>query len=140
MVNAAPPSLARAGNQSEMVNAAICREDFAEAFGDMQERLSSRRVKPRELVNRTACKTSPMDNPHRRAPRPSYQKLLWHCLMGTALGVLCAGLLLDVPGSVAETLSAAPASKILRFLLSTGLLFGLGATLTGAMFLYHDRP
>jgi hypothetical protein len=83
-----------------------------------------------------------MPDPRRRASRPPLQQLLWHCLMGTALGVLCAGLLLHVPSAAAGSLIAAPASslKTLRFLLSFALIFGLGATLTGALFLSHDKP
>jgi hypothetical protein len=61
--------------------------------------------------------------------------------MGTALGVLCAGLLLHVPSADATSLIPAPVSsfKTLRFLLSFAFIFGLGATLTGAMFLNHDK-
>jgi hypothetical protein len=79
--------------------------------------------------------------PHRRAPRPSFQQLLWHGLMGTALGVLCAGLLLHVPSAAGASLIGGPETsfKTLRFLLSFAFLFGLGATLTGAMFLGHDK-
>jgi NhaP-type Na+/H+ or K+/H+ antiporter len=82
-----------------------------------------------------------MPDPQRRAPRPSLQQLLWHCLMGVALGVLCAGLLLQVPSSAGDSLIAGPENsyKTLRFLLSFAFLFGLGATLTGAMFLSHDK-
>lgn len=82
-----------------------------------------------------------MPNPHRHAPRSSFQQLLWHCLMGTALGVLCAGLLLHVPSANAESLIPEPVSslKTLRFLLSFAFIFGIGATLTGAVFLNHDK-
>ncbi len=82
-----------------------------------------------------------MPDPQRRAPRPSFQQLLWHCLMGIALGVLCAGLLLHVPTAEGASLIAGPETsyKTLRFLLSFAFLFGLGATLTGAMFLSHDK-
>lgn len=82
-----------------------------------------------------------MPDPNRRAPRPSFQQLLWHCLMGITLGVLCAGLLLQVPSAAGNSLIAGPETslKTLRFLLSFAFLFGLGATLTGAMFLSHDK-
>lgn len=82
-----------------------------------------------------------MPDPQHRAPRPSFQQLLWHCLMGITLGVLCAGLLLHVPSATAGGLIPAPASsfKTLRFLLSFAFVFGLGATLTGAVFLNHDK-
>jgi hypothetical protein len=82
-----------------------------------------------------------MPAPRQRTPRPPFQQLLWHCLMGTALGVLCAGLLLHVPSADATSLIPAPVSsfKTLRFLLSFAFIFGLGATLTGAMFLNHDK-
>ncbi len=84
----------------------------------------------------------PVPNPHSRTPRPSFQQLLWHCLMGITLGVLCAGLLLHVPTAAADTgLIPGPVDslKTLRFLLSFAFVFGLGATLTGAMFLNHDK-
>jgi hypothetical protein len=84
----------------------------------------------------------PVPSPRPRTPRPSFQQLLWHCLMGTALGVLCAGLMLHVPSAAADTgLIPEPVSslKTLRFLLSFAFIFGLGATLTGAMFLNHDK-
>lgn len=82
-----------------------------------------------------------MPDPRRRPPRPSFQQLLWHCLMGVTLGVLCAGLLLHVPSADAHSLVPDPAGslKTLRFLLSFAFIFGLGATLTGAMFLNHDK-
>jgi hypothetical protein len=82
-----------------------------------------------------------MPDPHPRAPRPPLRQLFWHCLMGVALGVLCAGLLLQVPSSAGDNLIVGPAIsfKTLRFLLSFAFLFGLGATLTGAMFLSHDK-
>lgn len=82
-----------------------------------------------------------MPEPHRRTPRPSFQQLLWHGLMGTALGVLCAGLLLHVPSAAGDSLIGGPETSFetLRFLLSFAFLFGLGATLTGAMFLNHDK-
>lgn len=82
-----------------------------------------------------------MSNPNHRAPVPSFPQLLWHCLMGITLGVLCAGLLLHVPSAEASSLIPGPVSsfKTLRFLLSFAFVFGLGATLTGAMFLNHDK-
>jgi hypothetical protein len=82
-----------------------------------------------------------MPDPHRRAPRPSFQQLLWHCLMGVALGVLCAGLLLHVPSAAAGSLMPPPENslKTLRFLLSFAFIFGLGATVTGAIFLNHEK-
>lgn len=82
-----------------------------------------------------------MSNPQHRTPHPSFQQLLWHCLMGITLGVLCAGLLLHVPSAYATSLIPAPVSsfKTLRFLLSFAFVFGLGATVTGAMFLNHDQ-
>jgi hypothetical protein len=50
-------------------------------------------------------------------------------------------LLLHVPSADATSLIPAPVSsfKTLRFLLSFAFIFGLGATLTGAMFLNHDK-
>jgi hypothetical protein len=57
--------------------------------------------------------------------------------MGTTLGVLCAGLLLisDAPDLIDH-----PASLLARFvfLVSVGLSFGLGASMTGAMFHTND--
>ena len=82
-----------------------------------------------------------MSNPQRRPPRPSFQQLLWHCLMGVTLGVLCAGLLLHVPSAAARSLIPTPSGslKTLRFLLSFAFIFGLGATVTGAVFLNQDK-
>jgi hypothetical protein len=82
-----------------------------------------------------------MSDPQHRAPHPSFQQLLWHGLMGITLGVICAGLLLHVPSANASDLISAPASslKTLRFLLSFAFIFGIGATLTGAVFLNHDK-
>jgi hypothetical protein len=98
-------------------------------------------IKPAKNPKSLPRNTSDMPDPQRRAPRPSLQQLLWHCLMGVALGVLCAGLLLQVPSSAGDSLIAGPETsyKTLRFLLSFAFLFGLGATLTGAMFLSHDK-
>ena len=61
--------------------------------------------------------------------------------MGITLGVLCAGLLLHVPSADAKSLIAAPVNslKTLRFLLSFAVIFGIGATLTGVVFLNHDQ-
>lgn len=73
--------------------------------------------------------------------RITLRQLLWHGMMGTALGILCAGMLLvsRLPElqPFLDDLSSALAR--LLFLLAIGLSFGLCATLTGAMFLVNEQ-
>lgn len=66
---------------------------------------------------------------------------LLHWMMGTALGILCAGLLL-----VTHTLTANdgldwPSSALARFqfLLCFGVSFGVGATAMGVLFALYER-
>lgn len=73
--------------------------------------------------------------------RPAIAQLLWHCLMGITLGVICAGLLLQIGASHPSVLLGGPDTLFarLRFLLTLAFLFGAGATLTGATFLAADK-
>lgn len=54
------------------------------------------------------------------------------------LGIVCAGVLLvaDAPGLIARPSSL---SARLLFLLTIGLFFGFGATLTGVLYLNSDK-
>lgn len=66
--------------------------------------------------------------------------LAWHWLMGMALGVLCGGLRLMTSVPDLRLLAEDPALSLSRlgFLIAMGLVFGLGATLTGAIFLKRE--
>jgi hypothetical protein len=70
----------------------------------------------------------------------SVRHLLWHLMMGTALGVLCAGLLLfsSLP-ELAPLVGPAGSFDRFEFLLGGGLFFGIGAMLTGVMFLVSEE-
>jgi cytochrome bd-type quinol oxidase subunit 2 len=72
---------------------------------------------------------------------PLIKQLTWHCLMGVALGVLCAGLLLQIDSSHSDALihGADTMAARFRFLLTVAFFFGAGATLTGATFLANDN-
>jgi hypothetical protein len=80
-----------------------------------------------------------MSNP--REQNSSSPQLAWHWMMGTALGVLCGGLRLVTALPESQLLIDDPASSLSRlvFLISIGLAFGIGATLTGAMFLRSEK-
>jgi hypothetical protein len=69
-------------------------------------------------------------------------QLACHWLMGMALGVLCAGLLLITKAPEVVSLVGASASAHARliFLVSVGISFGFSATLTGAIFLLNEDP
>lgn len=75
-------------------------------------------------------------------PHLTPHKLLWHCMMGITLGVLCAGVLLYSGTLQAKGLIDGPVTHAttLRILLTVAFVFGVGATLTGAMFLANDKP
>jgi hypothetical protein len=79
--------------------------------------------------------------PNRPQPQSSPTKLVWHCMMGITLGLLFAGLLLHSGELQAKGLVEGPLTRMvaLRFLLTAAFLFGIGATLTGAMFLVNDK-
>lgn len=72
---------------------------------------------------------------------PLIKQLLWHCLMGVALGVLCGGLLLQIGASQPDALihGADTVFERLRFLLTIAFFFGIAATLTGATFLANEK-
>lgn len=61
--------------------------------------------------------------------------------MGVALGIVCAGLLLQIDTSHLQNLLGGPDTLLarLRFLLTVAFLFGAGATLTGATFLAGEQ-
>jgi hypothetical protein len=69
------------------------------------------------------------------------RQLLWHSLMGIILGVICAGLLLQISGSHPDNLIDGPDTLLvrLRFVLKLAFFFGVGATLTGATFLMNEK-
>jgi hypothetical protein len=69
------------------------------------------------------------------------RQLLWHAMMGTALGILCGGLRLATSAPYAQLLIDAPASSFsrLEYLVELGLAFGILATLTGAFFLKIEQ-
>lgn len=73
--------------------------------------------------------------------RQSIKQLLWHGLMGTALGVLCAGLLLQIGASHHDAFIDGPETMAarLRFLLTVAFLFGIGSTLTGATLIANEK-
>lgn len=69
------------------------------------------------------------------------RQLLWHSLMGIILGIICAGLLLQIAGSHPDNLIDGPDTLLdrLRFVLKLAFFFSLGATLTGATFLMNEK-
>jgi hypothetical protein len=69
-----------------------------------------------------------------------FRALAWHWLMGMALGVLCGGLRLMTSVPSSRLLAEEPALSLSRlgFLIAMGLVFGLGATMTGAIFLKRE--
>ena len=76
-----------------------------------------------------------------RSNRLPFRQLLWHCLMGVALGVLCGGLLLQIGASHPDALLHSGDTMVarLRLLLTVAFLFGVGATLTGATFMANEK-
>jgi cytochrome bd-type quinol oxidase subunit 2 len=72
---------------------------------------------------------------------PLIKQLTWHCLMGVALGVLCAGLLLQIGAAHPDALIHGSDTILarLRFLLTVAFFFGLAATLTGATFMANEK-
>jgi hypothetical protein len=69
------------------------------------------------------------------------KQLTWHCLMGTALGVLCGGLLLQIGASHPDALIHGADTMLarLRFLLTVAFVFGASATLTGATLAANEK-
>jgi hypothetical protein len=80
-----------------------------------------------------------MPNPRRQLPE--FYQLLWHGAMGMTLGILCAGILLVAHVPVTTHVVDQPISMLARFifLVTVGLSFGIGAALTGAMFLAGEQ-
>jgi hypothetical protein len=72
---------------------------------------------------------------------PLIKQLVWNCLMGVTLGVLCGGLLLQIGASHPDALlhGADTIAARLRFLVMIAFLFGAGATLTGAALLANEQ-
>lgn len=72
---------------------------------------------------------------------PLFRQLIWHCLMGITLGILCGGLLLQIGSSHPGALLHNGNNFVerLRFLLILAFFFGIAATLTGAAFLATDE-
>ena len=93
----------------------------------------------KSLSKKRCCEKNAMQMP----PPQAYafvRQLLWHCLMGIALGVFCGGLLLQIGASHPEALMRADTiAARLWFLLTIAFFFGVGATLTGATFLANDN-
>lgn len=82
----------------------------------------------------------PSFKPPSSKPRFTFRQLLWHCMMGMTLGILCAGLLLYT--RIPELLPLdQPGAMVSRFgyLLAVGIPFGICATLTGALFTVSDQ-
>jgi hypothetical protein len=76
-----------------------------------------------------------------RQSRPPLEKLMWHGMMGITLGILFAGLLVHSGALQAKGLIVGPLSlrATLQILLTFAFLFGVGATLTGALFLANEK-
>jgi hypothetical protein len=76
-----------------------------------------------------------MQKPTPSTKRLSLGPLLWHWMMGSTLGILCAGYLLVANVAEFHLLEGSPASTArLIFLIAAVLFVGIGATLTGALF------
>ncbi len=75
-----------------------------------------------------------------REPKLPFRKLLWHGMMGVTLGVIFAGLLLHSGALQADGFVDAPVGVLARLgiLLTIACVFGIGATLTGAIFLVDE--
>ncbi|MDE1973608.1 MAG: hypothetical protein KGK33_13785 [Hyphomicrobiales bacterium] len=69
------------------------------------------------------------------------KNLLWHCLMSVTLGVLCGGLFLQIGAMQSGALFHGADTFVarFRFLLMLGFFFGVGGTITGAMFLAAEK-
>lgn len=67
-------------------------------------------------------------------------QLVWQCLMGVTLGIICAGLLLQMAGSDKLIAGADTFVARLQFILEVAFLFGLGSTVTGITFLLNENP
>lgn len=76
--------------------------------------------------------------PDSREPKLPFRKLLWHGMMGITLGVIFAGLLLHSGALQADGFVDAGVLARLGILLAVACVFGIGATLTGALFLVDE--
>jgi Na+/H+-dicarboxylate symporter len=73
--------------------------------------------------------------------RSLIKHLIWHFLMGIVLGILCAGLMLQIDAAHSAALVHGGDSALarLRFLLIAALFFGVGATVTGAALMVNEK-
>jgi hypothetical protein len=96
---------------------------------------------PLQLIEQTKSFASMNERNQRPSGAPTITQLLWHCLMGITLGIICVGLLLQIAGSHPGNLIEGPDTLFarLRFLVEVTFLFGIGATLTGATFLMNEK-
>jgi len=78
--------------------------------------------------------------PDSREPKLPDRKLLSHGMMGITLGVIFAGLLLHSGALQADGFVDAHVGVLARLaiLLTIACVFGIGATLTGALFLVDE--
>ena len=74
-------------------------------------------------------------------PKPTFHNLLWHGMIGTTLRVVFAGLLLHSGALQADDFVDAPVGLLARLgiLLTVACVFGIGTTLTGALFLVDEN-
>jgi hypothetical protein len=79
--------------------------------------------------------------PDSREPKLPFRKLLWHGMMRITLGVIFAGLLLHSGALQADDFVDAPVGLLARLgiLLTVACVFGIGTTLTGALFLVDEN-
>jgi hypothetical protein len=78
--------------------------------------------------------------PQRKKSRVLFQRLFWHTMMGTCVGLAGAVLLKAVAPHAFNVLVNAPYPPLStpEFLGLTALVFGAGATLTGMLLLLSD--
>ncbi len=68
------------------------------------------------------------------------RRLLWHWMMGTTIGIIFAGALLVSRVPALEPFDGAgDVAGSVVFLIAVGLFFGIGALLTGAVFLVGEE-
>jgi len=79
--------------------------------------------------------------PDSREPKLPFRKLLWHGMMGITLGVIFAGLLLCSGALQADGFVDGHVGLLARLgiLLTVAFVFGIGATLTGVLFLVDEN-
>lgn len=71
---------------------------------------------------------------------PLVRRILFHSMMGTVLGIICGGLILMTRFGGSE-LTDWPQTVLAKvaFLLTFGISFGVGATMTGTILLMFER-